>query len=47
MHSRKRETLMIATDMLLAVFASGIVIGMVLALMIGRVIYGWTREVQS
>lgn len=38
---------MITTDILLAVFALGIVIGMVLALMIGRVIFAWTRGVQS
>lgn len=38
---------MIATDILLFVFALGLVIGMGLALMIGRAICGWTREVQS
>jgi hypothetical protein len=37
---------MIATDILLFMFALGFVAGMVFALMIGRLIFGWTRGAQ-
>jgi hypothetical protein len=37
---------MIATDILLFMFALGFVAGLVFALMIVRVIHGWTRGVQ-
>lgn len=37
---------MIATDILLFIFALGWVFGMVFALMIVRVIYAWTKTAQ-